>query len=60
MHIAMNIPITHSGITAAVAQPITLSHAGKVKRAIMRGLLTKFIITAMMGAAITPSMTALQ
>ena len=56
----MNIPITHSAITAAVIQPITLSHGGKVKRAITWGLLAKLIITAMMGAAITPLMTALQ
>jgi hypothetical protein len=51
---------TDGAITAAVIQPVTLSHAGKVKRAITRGLLAKLIITAMMGAAITPLMTALQ
>jgi hypothetical protein len=42
-------PITHSAITAAVIQPITLSHGGKVKRAITWGLLAELIITAMMG-----------
>jgi hypothetical protein len=60
MSSVMNIPITHSAITAAVIQPITLSHAGKVKRAITRGLLANLIITVMIGAAITPLMTALQ
>jgi 4-hydroxy-3-methylbut-2-en-1-yl diphosphate synthase IspG/GcpE len=60
MSSVMNIPITHIAITEAVVQPITLSHADKVKRAIMLGLLANFIITTIIGAAITPLMTALQ
>ena len=55
----MNIPITHNAITAPVVQPITLSHGGKVKRAITRGSLANFIITTIIGAAITPLAIAL-
>jgi hypothetical protein len=56
----MNNPTTQSAITAAVIQPTIFSQSDKVKRPITRGLLAKFIITAMIGATITPLMTALQ
>jgi hypothetical protein len=52
-------PTTQSAITAAVIQPTIFSQRDKVNRPITRGLLAKFIITPMIGATITPSMTAL-
>ena len=53
-------PTTQTAITAAVIQPTIFSQDDKVKRPITRGSLAKFIITTMIGAAITPLMTALQ
>ena len=55
-----NNPTTQSAITAAVIQPTIFNQSDKVKRPITRGLLAKFIITTMIGATITPLMTALQ
>ena len=53
-------PTTQTAITAAVIQPTIFSQDDKVKRPITRGSLAKFIITTMIGAAITPLMTALR
>ena len=55
-----NRPMTQRAITKAVVQPITLIQSGSVNRPITRGLVANFIITTMIGAAITPLMTALQ
>jgi hypothetical protein len=43
-----------------VIQPIILILSGRVNRAVTRGSVANFIITAMIGAAMTPLMTALQ
>jgi hypothetical protein len=43
-----------------VIQPTAFSQSDKVKRPITRGLLAKFIMTTMIGATITPLITALQ
>jgi len=53
-------PTTHAAITAAVIQPIIVIHRDKVNLAITRVSLANFIITTIIGAAITPLMTALQ
>jgi hypothetical protein len=43
-----------------VIHPTILSQGERVKRAITRGLVAKFIMTMMIGAANTPLITALQ
>jgi hypothetical protein len=59
MNIVANKPITQKA-SAAVNQPITVIQTGKVDRAITAGSPASLIITTMIGAAITPFMTALQ
>jgi hypothetical protein len=59
-NIVPNRPTTQKAMTTAVTHPIILIQSGRVKCDITRGSVVNFIITTMIGAAMTPLMTALQ
>jgi hypothetical protein len=58
--IVVNKPTTQNAITTTVTQPSIFSGRERVKSPITRLLLASSIINAMIGATITPLMTALQ